>query len=217
MKSKNYLYIGSVALVLGLFLLGTKFYKDSERKKLTFLSKESAETFIRDYSPRYGKNDAKVFLIEFFDPECESCRLFHPHVKRLIDEYNGKVQLILRYAPFHANSKIAIAALEASKKQNLYWESLAILFERLPLWGSHHNPQIDLIYDFLPLVGVNIDQLKIDMRDPNIQKIIEQDTIDLKKLGVRATPSFFVNGKSPKAFGFKHLQNLIDEEIARLY
>ena len=217
MNNKNYLYIGTTALVLGLFLLGAKFYKDSQKDKLSFLAKEQQELFIRDYSPRFGNKDAKVFLIEFLDPECESCRMLYPHVKNLIKEYEGKVQLVVRYAPFHGNSKIAVAALEAAKKQNLYWESLGLLFERQPEWGSHHHPRIDLIFDFLPAIGIDVDQLKLDMRDPKINKIIDQDIADLKQLGVRATPTFFVNGKTPEAFGFNHLKNLIDEEIKRLY
>ena len=117
MNNKNYLYIGTTALVLGLFLLGAKFYKDSQKDKLSFLAKEQQELFIRDYSPRFGNKDAKVFLIEFLDPECESCRMLYPHVKNLIKEYEGKVQLVVRYAPFHGNSKIAVAALEAAKNK----------------------------------------------------------------------------------------------------
>ena len=217
MKNKSYLYIGTISIVLGLFLLGSKFYKDVKDNELTFKAEKQSEIFIRDYSPRYGDEEAKVFLIEFLDPECESCRKFFPHVKRLIKEYKGKVQLIVRYASFHGNSKIAIAALEAARKQNLYWESMEILFERQPLWASHHNPRIDLIFDYLPEVGIDIDRLKIDMRDPEITEIIEQDSRDLKQLGVRATPTFFVNGKAPKGFGYAYLKSLIDEEVKRFY
>ena len=83
--------------------------------------------------------------------------------------------------------------------------------------GSHHHPRIDLIFDFLPSIGIDVNQLKLDMRDLKINKIIDQDIADLKQLGVRATPTFFVNGKTPKAFGFNHLKNLIEEEIRRLY
>ena len=91
------------------------------------------------------------------------------------------------------------------------------MFERQPEWGSHHHPRIDLIFEILPTVGIDIDKLKLDMRSPKIQAIIEQDTADLKKLGVRATPTFFVNGKKPARFGYRYLKDLIDEEIKRLY
>ena len=157
------------------------------------------------------------FLIEFLDPECESCRAFYPHVKELIKEFEGKVQLVVRYAAFHGNSKIAIRALEAAKKQGKYWEALSLLFERQPEWGSHHHPRIDLIFEFLPSVGLDIKKLKEDMKDPNIDEIIKIDSEDLKTLGVRSTPTFFVNGKTPAGFGYAYLKELINGEIKRVY
>ena len=63
MNNKNYLYIGSAALLIAFFLLGTKLYKDSQQEKLSFLAQSSAEIFVRDHSPRYGNKDAKVFVI----------------------------------------------------------------------------------------------------------------------------------------------------------
>jgi len=217
MKNKTYLYIGSFALVLGAFLLGTKLYKDSKKDAFSFMAKENAEVFVRPHSPRFGNPEAKVVLIEFLDPECETCRLFYPHVKNLIKEYEGKVQLVVRYAPFHGNSKIAIAAVEAAKKQNLYWESLELLYKRQPEWGSHHNPRIDLIFEFLPALGLDMKKLKEDMKDPAIKEIIEQDTKDLRTLVVRATPTFFVNGRPLEKFGFNFLKDLIQEEVNKNY
>jgi len=217
MKNKTYLYIGSAALLIAFFLLGTKFYKDSQNEKLSFLAQSSAEIFIRDYSPRYGSKDAKVFLIEYLDPECESCRQFYKPVKQLLGEYGDKVQLVVRYAPFHGNSKIAIAALEASRKQGKYWEALELLFEKQPEWGSHHNPQIEKIYEYLPSIGIDVAKLKEDMKDPKIQEIIKQDTEDLRTLNVRGTPSFFVNGKMPVGFGLEPLKELLDQEVQAAY
>lgn len=217
MSDKNIFYIGATALILGCFLLGIKLYNDSQAKKLSFLAAEQAELFIRDHSPRYGSPDAKVFLIEFLDPECESCRAAYPHVKQLIKDFEGKVQLIVRYAPFHGNSKEAIRALEASKAQGKYWEAMEHLFKTQPRWGSHHNPRIDLIYEFLSDVGVDVVKLKEDMKNPDFDKIIEQDSADLKALGVRKTPTFFVNGRSPSEFSLKALRRLVQEEVDKAY
>ena len=217
MKNKTYLYIGTGALLLAFFVLGNSLYKRYQNNNLSFIAKENSAVFIREHSPRYGSPEAKVFLIEFLDPECESCRMFYPHLKRLIGEYEDRVQLVVRYAPFHGNSRIAIAALEATKAQGKYWEALEVLFERQPEWGNHHHPKIEKIFDILPTVGVDVDKMKIEMRSPQIQSIIEQDESDLKVLGVRATPTFFVNGKKPAGFGYRYLKELIDEEIKRLY
>ena len=47
--------------------------------------------------------------------------------------------------------------------------------------------------------------------------MIDQDMKDLKKLGVRYTPSFFVNGKALGNFGLLPLKELIEEEISKNY
>lgn len=217
MNSKSYFYIGSAALILALFLVGTKLYKDSKNKELSFIAQENAEVFVRDHSPRLGDKNARVFLIEFLDPECETCRKFYPYVKDLLKEFKDKVQLVVRYAPFHGNSKTAIRALEAARKQGKYWEALALLFERQPQWGSHHNPRIDLIYEFLSSIGLDMEKLREDMKDPAINEIIRQDLEDLKILKVRKTPTFFVNGKHLSRFGLAYLREMLALEVKKAY
>lgn len=217
MNNKKYLFIGTTAILIGCFLLGIKYFNSAKEEELSFLAQENSEVFIRDHSPRFGNPNAKVFLVEFLDPECESCRAFYPHVKKIIKEHDGKVQLAIRYAPFHGNSKTVIRALEASKLQNKYWESIETLFKYLPNWGSHHNPQVELIYGYLDNIGVDTVKLKEDMKNPAYNEIIRQDMEDLKTLGVRGTPHFFVNGRPLTTFSLDGLKGLIQEEVDKAY
>ena len=217
MKNKAYLFIGSAALIIAFFIIGSSLYKKNQKEQYSFIAAESSKIFVRDYSPRYGDKNAKVFLVEFLDPECESCRMYYPEVKALLEEFKGKVQLVVRYAAFHGNSKIAIKALEAARKQNKYWESLELLFQKQPEWGSHQNPRPELIFTYLPSLGLDMDKLKKDMEDPAIEKIIEQDTEDLRTLNVRGTPTFFVNGMIPDGFGMPYLKQLISKEVQQAY
>jgi protein-disulfide isomerase len=55
------------------------------------------------------------------------------------------------------------------------------------------------------------------MKDPEFVKILKQDAADLKKLGVRKTPSFFANGKPLTSFGARQLKALVEKEIAANY
>lgn len=213
MKNKNFLIVLSAFFLIVIFIAGIKFYKKYEEKRLGFLAKENASTFVRDYSPTMGSDDAKVYLIEFLDPECESCRNFYPHVKNLMSSYNGKIKLVIRYSPFHKNSRFVIKILEAARKQGKYWEALELVFRYLPDWGNHHNPKPELIWTYLPEIGIDLDKIKKDMSDPKIEKMIEQDIHDGKKLGVRGTPTFFVNGKPLEKFGLRHLKQAIESEL----
>lgn len=203
--------------VLGLiaaFAAATHFYRADQTQKMKFLADKNFEHFVRDYSPRMGAEKPKVYLVEFLDPECEACRMIAPYVKDLMKDYKDRVQLVIRYAPFHSNSQFAVKILEAARKQGKYWETLDLIFEKQPQWGDHHNPQPDLIWTFLPQIkDLDVEQIKKDMNDPLILSIIEKDMEDLHFLGVRRTPSFFANGKPLQKFGPQPLRDLIEQEL----
>ena len=84
-------------------------------------------------------------------------------------------------------------------------------------WASHHNPQPDLIWKFLPYAGLDLEKIRKDMNDPEIEKLVKQDLADAKALDVRKTPGFFVNGKPLPSFGYKQLQELVESEIKEYY
>jgi protein-disulfide isomerase len=64
---------------------------------------------------------------------------------------------------------------------------------------------------------LDVEQLKNDMADPAIVKIIEQDLADANTLNVHKTPGFFVNGKPLQTFGYEQLQQLIESELKANY
>lgn len=212
-KNKILIVAVSLIVVLGGFFAASKFYKASESKKVSTLAQENFSKLVPDYAPKLGPSQPDVYLVEFLDPECESCRQFHPLVKMILQQYEGRIQLVIRYAPFHPNSRYAIKILEASRKQGKYWETLEVLFRHQPEWGSHHNPRPELIWNYLPQAGVDLNKIKQDMQDPTIEKMIQREIKDLTDLGVRGTPTFFVNGKPLQNFGLTPLRELIASEL----
>lgn len=213
MKNKTYFYIGSSAFILSIFLIAAMLYKNQQRKVTENLINSKKEILERSYAPTIGSNKPKVTITEFLDPECETCRVFYPEVKKILKTYEGKIKLIVRYAPFHENSQIAIRALEAARMQDMYWRAIEELFKYQPQWGSHHDPKPEMIFVILNSLGIDMEKLKDDMLNDKIDQIIKQDMIDLKQLNVKKTPTFFVNGKRLEQFGLKNLIDLIDSEI----
>jgi protein-disulfide isomerase len=67
------------------------------------------------------------------------------------------------------------------------------------------------------MAGLDIEQIKKDMTDPEIAKLLEQDIADSKTLNVRKTPGFFVNGKPLQKFGYEQLKELVHSEIESTY
>ena len=216
MKKQNIVIITAICLVI-VFVLGSYFYKDQQTKRLGFMAKENASTFVREHSLTYGSDDAKVYIVEFFDPACETCRDFYRPVHNLMTANPGKIKLVMRYAPFHEGSDYVVKILEAARKQGKYWKTLEVMYKYQPNWASHHKPQPQLLWQVLPEAGLNIEQLRNDMNDPEIAKLIEQDLADAKTLNVRKTPEFFINGKALPSFGYDQLIELVGTELQANY
>lgn len=168
---------------------------------------------VRPYSPTQGAEQAKVTVVEFFDPECESCRAMYPIVKQVMQEFEGRVKLVIRYMPLHPNSVYAASLLEAARAQNKYWEYLEIVMLRQPEWASHAAPRPDLLLTYAPMVGLNADQLKAAAADPDIRMRITQDERDGNALGANRTPTFFINGRPLMRLGYNELREAIQSQL----
>ncbi len=214
---KYKIFAGTCLVLIGIFAATSLYYKNQQTQKYDFLAQNNASTFIRDHSATLGSKEAKVFLVEFMDPACETCAAFSPLVKQIMDANPGQIKLVLRYAPFHEGADYFVKILEAAKKQGKYWETLDVMFNSQPYWTRHHKALPEKIWPILANAGLNIDKLKKDMKDPLIDKIIKQDLADAKTLNVRKTPGYFVNGKPLATFGRKQLYDLIQSEINTQY
>ncbi len=216
MRKQNIVLI-SIGVLILLFVLGVYIYKSQQAKKYGFMARENASTFVREHSQTLGSDDAKVYLVEFSDPACETCSAFHPFVKKLMADNPGKIKLVVRYAPFHDGADYFVKILEAARKQGKYWETLEVMYKTQSYWASHQNPQPQLIWKFLPHAGLDLEKIRNNMNDPEIVTLIKQDLADAKTLNVRKTPGFFVNGKPLLVFGYKQLQELVESEIKENY
>lgn len=216
MKTQHIALLGGGLLVL-VFVIATSLYNDQREVEMSEAASRPSSPLERDYAQSLGPADAKVVLVEFFDPACETCRVFYGHVKTLLDENPDKVRLVLRYAPFHHGADQMALMLEAARKQGKYWEALEVMYQTQPQWASHHRPQPEKVWAFLAAGGVNVDTLRRDMKNPDLMAIVNQDIADAKTLGVSKTPQFFVNGKPLMSFGYRQLKAMLDAEVAAQY
>jgi protein-disulfide isomerase len=214
---KSLIFAFSIIALLVIFVLASVYFKGQQADKIESVALEDAAVFDRGHSQWLGSEGARVVITEFFDPGCETCRAFHPFLKKILAHYEGKTKLVKRYAPLHHGADKMVMILEASKEQGKYWETLDVMFESQPHWASHSNPQPEKIWQFLPEIGLDIDKIKTDMGKPEIERIVRQDIADAKALNVTKTPQFFVNGRPLVEFGSKQLLQLIQSEIDRHY
>ncbi len=213
MQNKK-LVLGSLLTLIILFMGSAFFYKSSETKKEEVAVSSRADSLIAEHSIKLGENKKNISIVEFLDPECESCALFHPIIRKLYKEYHEDIQIVTRYLANHKNSKFAIKILEASREQGKYEEVLDVMFEKQHLWAMHNNEKPELLWDFLAVIPqLDIEKLKKDSSNPNIDKLIDIDKSDATNLGVKGTPTIFVNSKRLTVLSQKDLFDLVESEI----
>ncbi|MBI4998013.1 MAG: thioredoxin domain-containing protein [Rhodocyclales bacterium] len=214
MKQKT-LFLSALAALILIFVAAAVFYSSQRATQETQRIAANEAALVRMHSPMLGRADAPVVIVEFFDPACETCRVFYPMVKQLMATNPDRIRLVLRYAPFHNGSDKVVALIEASRKQGKFWPTLEALFGSQEHWAAQHTPRVDLAWQHLDGLGLNLEQMALDLTSPDIARVIEQDLADARTLGVSQTPEFFVNGRPLPQFGFDQLRDLVNQELAR--
>ena len=183
----------------------------------------SAETLVRPDSPTLGAADAPVTIVEFLDPECESCAAFSPIVKKILKDYEGKTRLVVRYMPLHPNSLRAATLTEAAGEQGKYWQMQELLFQKQAEWGERHGaphsaprPDINALFNgYATELGLDMEKVASAVKENRYRAKLERDLRDGQSLGVRQTPSFFVNGRKLLRFSESDLRALIADELKK--
>jgi protein-disulfide isomerase len=217
-----------VVVVIGA-VVGASYYRNSVQSvpvtggASTGNSAIPAETLVRPDSPTLGAADAPVTLVEFLDPECESCAAFGPVVKKILKDFDGKVRLVVRYMPLHPNSLRAATLTEAAGEQGKYWQMQELLFQRQSQWGERHGapatatkPDIEALFEKYAMeLNLDLEKINAAIRENRYQQKLERDLRDGRTLGVRQTPTFFVNGRRLARFSEPDLRALIASELQK--
>lgn len=229
-KEIKILAVIAVVVIVGA-VIGASYYRNAMQsapvaiKPSTGGGKTSVdpEMLVRPDSPTLGAADAPVTVVEFLDPECEACAAFAPVVKKIVKDYDGKVRLVIRYMPFHPNSARAATLTEAAGEQGKYWEMQELLFQKHPEWGERHGapptaqPQnIDALFEgYAKQLGLDMQKVNAAIKENRYQDKLTRDLRDGQTLGVRKTPSFFVNGRMLMRFSEADLRALIEDELKK--
>ncbi len=208
--------IGLTGFVLATALLLASCGKASDESQ-TVQDEAAARTaaLASEGAPSYGAADAKVHIVEFLDPACETCALFYPMVKEWMSQVPGEIRLSVRHVAFHKGAEHAVKVLEASRQQGKYWETLEALLATQAQWTQHHTVLREKIAPAIASVGLDMDKLMADMNSMEALVRVEQDRKDAVLLKISKTPTYFVNGRPLPSFGARQLADLIGEELEK--
>jgi protein-disulfide isomerase len=210
--------IGSVVAVLLAAVVGMLLYQQNDRSQsVQRAAAANHDPLASDHSPTLGDASAGVHIVEFIDPACETCAHFFPIVKQLMADNPDRIRLSIRHVAFHAGSDYVVRLLEASRRQDKYLPTLEALLASQAQWAPSHTVQPDLALQAVAGVGLNFEQLMVDMNAPEVLQRMEQDRNDAVALKVTATPEYFVNGRPMPSFGEQQLRMLVSEALQSAY
>lgn len=210
-----FLLVGGMLLLA--FIMATVIYKNSQSTLQGASGGRNQSVVERQNAPVKGPIDARVTIVEFFDPACGTCADFYPLLKNLIDQYPGKVRVMMRYAPLHTGSDEVVKMLEAAHLQGKFFPALELLFNNQRRWIVNHVSQPTRARSILNGMALDHEKLTADMNQSEVTGAIQQDVQDGQALKIKATPEFFVNGRPLPSFGFQQLSRLVKEEVEKSY
>lgn len=146
-----------------------------------------------------ANKDSKLLLIEYGDYQCPSCASAHPNITTLIEEYGDKFAFVFRNFPLtsiHPNALAASATAEAAGVQGKFWEMHNLLYDNQSDWsGADAKKRTELFNQYASSLNLDLDTFKSDLADKPVNQKIKFDIALGKHIDVRATPTFFLNGK----------------------
>jgi protein-disulfide isomerase len=158
-----------------------------------------------------GAPHAVATMVEYGDFECPNCKQAQPAVKMLLERFSGRVRFAFRHFPLeevHPHALGAAHAAECAGGQGKFWEMHDLLFtnqDRLKakdLYGYAERLELDLAR----YTAETDDQVYL-------QRVREQLQSGLDS-GVRATPTFFVNGRiEDVSFGLRSLFDVVESAL----
>jgi protein-disulfide isomerase len=146
-----------------------------------------------------GKNDAPVTIIEYSDFQCPYCLRYHTETfPRIIQDYvnAGKVKISYKqYPALGEASFVAAQAAECAASQNAFWGYYNALYDERAKAGLIPQNKNDLIKLAANTLRIDMNAFAKCLNEDQTIGRVQSDAEEGQRLGVRGTPTFFINGK----------------------
>ena len=155
-------------------------------------------------NPGIFQKQANVTIYEFFDYNCGYCKSVVKTIMDVLSEDKKINFVFVEFPILSEQSYIAAKAALASKKQNLYNNF------HLSLMKIKGRVDEEKVFSTAKKVGLNIDQLKIDMTNPDVEEQLMKNREIAKLLNLNGTPAFIIGDIIyPGALSSNNLKNII--------
>jgi protein-disulfide isomerase len=129
----------------------------------------------------------------------------------LLEKYPLQVKLVFKSFPLtkHKFAKKAAVAAFAARRQGKFWEYHDLLFENIDTLSDQKFRQI------ARELGLDLERFEKDINDLKIVARINQDIRLGAYMGVRGTPTVFINGRVSRARTLEALEATVKDELKK--
>ncbi|MFH1077933.1 MAG: thioredoxin domain-containing protein [Patescibacteria group bacterium] len=192
LHKKLLILLAIVLIGVGLFLLMRPDPVSGvpEPKPTADISQEVMAKLVSSEAPTDGPSTAKVTVTEFLDYQCEGCAQFQPVMDSVRAAYAGRVRFVVRHFPLvegHPFSKGAAIAATCAGRQGSFFPYSTTLF-------AHQDAlaRVDL-ERYAADAGLDAAAFTACLDDASVAELVMNDRVQGQELGVRQTPSIFIN------------------------
>jgi protein-disulfide isomerase len=192
------------AMVDALRAADSKLKRDAQDKAQSALLAHRSEIFDDPNTPVGGNPRGSVSLVEFFDYRCPYCKEVEPSIEKLADN-DKNLRFVYKEFPVLGPASLTAAKVAlASRRQGKYAD-----FHRamMAVKGAITDA---VVFKVAASVGLNIEQLTHDMKDPEIERELKSNNALARSLDIDGTPGFVIGDKIvPGAISLDELKKLI--------
>ena len=164
-----------------------------------------------DGMPRLGPADAAVTVVVFADFDCPYCRVVSPRLKAIRDKIGDRVSIVFKLFPVKAHGAQAVETSKAGWAAQLggcFWKFHDEMYAN---FDDHGDSEVAAM---AARAGCDAASFKAAMKDKATKEVVRTLKREGVKLGVKSTPSIYINGK--RYHGMKteaELRDRIEEEL----
>ena len=178
---------------------------DNYKITLENQTKQNAIKLLNDIeNPGIFRKQADVNIYEFFDYNCGYCKSVVKTIMDVLSEDKKINFVFVEFPILSEQSYFAAKAALASKKQDLYNQF------HISLMKIKGRVDKEKVFSTAKKIGLDIDKLKIDMNNPEIEQKLMKNREIAKLLSLNGTPAFIIGDIIyPGALNSNNLKEII--------
>lgn len=130
-----------------------------------------------------GSSEAPINIIAVSGLYCKPCKIKHEIIEQLVENYAGKISVTLRFVP-EGKDKRAVGYLLG------YWQQF------IQNKDDESENSMKMMHEWFDLWDLEkfIKKHPVETTNSNIEKLETQHYKWINEIGIKATPTFFING-----------------------